>query len=176
MATPTPTPSQNLKFDNETFNKNFDLTHSRANKINNKIEEENLNKLNNTIDEKKIIDLSVSEIIINMFGCWISIFNDINNGNFKNILTKQHRLFYIGLTIFIIGILLFLFDYFLEPENKNNVNKESKSINETRNIYINKHYNNKIISTKEPVKEVVKSPVKEVIKSPVKEVIKSPIK
>jgi hypothetical protein len=152
MTTPTVTTAPN-NFNIDTFNKNFDSIHSRTNKINDKIEAENLDKLNNTEYEKQIIDLSISEIIINMFRCWISIFDDINNGNYKNLLTKKHRLFYIGLTIFIIGLLLYLFDYFMESDDKlnsksditnnktSNTAKTDNVINETRNIVINKYYN-----------------------------------
>lgn len=139
MATPTPS----NKFSNELFNKNFDIIHSRVIDMNNKKENETLDKLNNTEYEKEIMDLSISEIIINMFRCWISIFDDINDGNFKNLLTKKHRLFYIGLTIFIIGIILYLFNHFIETDDKV-LPKQSKSdnvVNEIRNITINKYYN-----------------------------------
>ena len=146
--TTTTAPTNNSNFNIDTFNKNFDIIHSRTNKINNKIENDTLDKLNNTEYEKEIIDLSLSEIIINMFSSWLSIFDDINKGKFKNLLTKKHRLFYIGLTIFIIGLSLYLFDFFIESDDKNNnkTNKtdnktDNKTVNETRNIVINKYYN-----------------------------------
>ena len=70
-----------------------------------KIIEDDPNKLNN------ISNLTINEILFNWLNAIISIFKDLFSLNFSNILTKENRLFYIGLTIILIGMIGYIINH-----------------------------------------------------------------
>ena len=53
-----------------------------------------------------LYNLTIKELFLNTINAWLGIIYDILNRRFENILTKEHRLSYIGLTLMIISIVL----------------------------------------------------------------------
>ena len=58
--------------------------------------------------DKNPSDMTTLEITNNLIQSWFDIIDDIMYGNFKNIFTKHNRLFFIGLTMIIFSIILFV--------------------------------------------------------------------
>ena len=76
-----------------------------------KLSEEEEKKLNN----KPFYQLSVLEIAIELKNTIFAIMDELLAGNFNmNILFKDNRMFYIGLTILIISIILYIYDYAID--------------------------------------------------------------
>lgn len=107
-------------FDVIEFNKRFEqekeLTKTRIKEL----EQERLNKLNVETKEKKITELTVVEILIGIKDAWFDLIDDLLQQRFSiNTFTKNNRLFYIGATIAIIAIILYLYELFTtEPMPK----------------------------------------------------------
>jgi hypothetical protein len=104
-------------------------------RINNKIQsKEKLEKLlehydDNTVAETPLYQKSIMELFIGLKNTWFDILDDILAGDFStNMITKNDRLFYIGLTIVIVALLLYIYNYFTEKEKIKLPDKEIKII------------------------------------------------
>lgn len=88
-------------------------------------EKSKLNKMNQTISEKKIHEMSILEIFIELKNTFFNILNDLIKLNFNSVETffqifyKKNRLFYIGLFLIIVTIIIYLF---IGDESKKNKN------------------------------------------------------
>jgi hypothetical protein len=109
------TPTGN--FDVGQFNKRFDNMIRREKIIDKNIDINKLNKLNDIIKQKPIYENSLMEIIYNTKTELFYILDDLLQQNISwNILTKNNRLFYIGITLIILSILFFI--CYIFSENK----------------------------------------------------------
>jgi hypothetical protein len=61
-------------------------------------------------NEENLSSLTLKDIINGIKITWIEIFNDIQMRNFDNFFFKKNRIFYIGITFILIGILLYIAD------------------------------------------------------------------
>ena len=131
------------EFDNKEFNKEFEY---KQNLNNNKIEDDNSIIIK---DKKRLHEMSIGEIMINMKNEIFSIIYEILSINFNSynsfikIFIIKNRLFYIGLFLIIICILLFLIDFLLKNNklknvvpniNNNNILNEMNNMNEMNKI------------------------------------------
>lgn len=99
------------KFDLGEFNKSFVSTAKEQKRLRKIKEEEELARLNNEIPPMKTIkDQTVGEIIINTKNTWFDLVDNLLNSNYNINLFENNRLFYIGLTILFVAIIMFLFD------------------------------------------------------------------
>jgi hypothetical protein len=72
-------------------------------------------------DIKSLYNLSVVEIGIGIKNTWFGILDDfLNKKKPLEIIMKDNRLFYVGLTIIILAIILFIINYFRNSESNNN--------------------------------------------------------
>ena len=70
-----------------------------------------------TTKYKPFYKLSMFEILINMKNTWFEIMDDITRTRVDSqILTKNNRLFYVGLTLLILAIIMFMYDYSQEED------------------------------------------------------------
>ena len=107
------------KFNLRAFNQEFEDDVTKNKIIQQKKDAETLNKLNNTVYKKPILDNNLFEILIGIKNTWFYLIDDLLNQKFnKNTFTKDNRLFYIGLTLFIFGLIIFLYNYLSEDESK----------------------------------------------------------
>jgi hypothetical protein len=98
------------KIDLKKFNKEFERRKDLTKKQSSENIKKRLGVLNKPKKIKKIYEQSIGEILINTKNAWISLLDDLINGNFNmSIFTTENRLFYIGLTIILISIILYLF-------------------------------------------------------------------
>lgn len=107
-------------FDSDKFNKEFVFKKERAT-IENKIKsQEKLNKLTEEAnkEEKSLYNLSVAELFIGIKNTWFGILDDLLAKKFEiETLTKNDRLFFIGLTIVVISTILYLYNFFATESN-----------------------------------------------------------
>jgi len=90
------------------------------------------------INNKPFYQLSILEITIELKNTIFGIMDDLLLGNFNmNILFKDNRMFYVGLTILIISIILYIYDYAIDGGNDplNKLMNGSSGIVEIRHIY-----------------------------------------
>lgn len=100
-------------FDNKKFNKAFNTTKDLINENNKEIDNYNLQNLNRVTISKPLYDYTIIEIFIGIKDSWFDLFDDLMTQKFSyDILTKNFRSFFIGLTCVIVGIILYLFNFF----------------------------------------------------------------
>ena len=83
---------------------------------------EKLNKENSTL-KTPLYSMSPYEILVNLKNIWFDILDDLHEGNISfNILLKDDRLFYVGLSLILFALLLYstyvLLDF--DESEKNN--------------------------------------------------------
>ena len=86
---------------------------------------------------KPFYKLNLLEMVIELKNTWFAILDELLAGNFSmSILIKNNRLFYVGLTILIISIILYIYDYAIDNNDplKNLLNGGSGVV-EIRHIY-----------------------------------------
>jgi hypothetical protein len=110
---------KSTKMDLEDFNKEFVFKKEQA-EIQNKIKsQEKIDKLTAAAnkDIKSLYNLSVAELVIGIKDTWFGILDDILAQKIElQTLTKENRLFFMGLTIIFIATVLYLYNFFLEEK------------------------------------------------------------
>ena len=98
------------KFDAMQFNKDFEAVKAETKQINDEKINKRLNDLNYQDKVIKIKDLSMTNIFIGIKDSWFELLDELLDHNFSiTTFTKNNRLFYLGITIFIIASLLYLY-------------------------------------------------------------------
>lgn len=111
--------SPSKKFDVQEFNKQFELDKEQRKLIAQEKDLQKLRQLNETIVEKKLYENTVSDIIIGIKNSWFNLLDDLLEQKFSiSIFTRENRLFYIGITLIIMGLLIYLYNFFLEDGNE----------------------------------------------------------
>lgn len=125
-------PNGNLDIDR--FTRDFDQYKEKRKEIMNNSIQDKIEKLNNPNPNPKIppYELPLGTIIVNMKKSVLNIFDDLINFNFNwNTLTRDDNLFYLGLFLIIVGILICLIIFLINGNNSNEIN-EPKKIYEVR--------------------------------------------
>jgi len=124
------TPQEEKKFDVAKFNKEFEMQkESEKEKIKQK-EEEKLRELNKVQGKKKLYQLTLYDIAIGIKTSLFELLDDLLEQRWSiDILTKNDRLFFIGITIFIIAIILYIYNMLTEWDDN------PKVVTETHHIY-----------------------------------------
>jgi hypothetical protein len=105
------------KFDLAAFNKGFDKYAEQEKERIKKLEEERLKLLNAAPKEKEIYELSIYEILVGVKNSWFGVLDDLLEQRFSwTIITKNNRMFFIGLTFIIITILLYIYSVLTEDD------------------------------------------------------------
>ena len=107
----------NNEFNINKFNKEFEETQTEENI------EDDLTELNKEITKKKLHDIRLGSILSNMkeevFGTLYDMLSFNYENSYSEIFTKNNRLFYIGLFLIMICIILYLISYlFYYPKPK----------------------------------------------------------
>jgi len=102
------------KFDIDRFNRDFDQYRDKRKEESREILNRKLEELNKPPDVTPPYDLSVGQIMINMKDATFNVMDDIINFKFTSeVLLKQNRLFYIGLLLIIIALILYAYMIFM---------------------------------------------------------------
>jgi hypothetical protein len=115
------------KFDIQQFNKNFKKKIEQSKEENKILERNRLERLNKQEIERKPYQLSVAEILIAIKDSWFGVIDDLLQRQFYiETFIKKNRMFYIGLTIVIIAIIIYLYDTFIDNSiNYNNIDSSN---------------------------------------------------
>lgn len=107
------------KFNLGRFNKEFDRNKEIAAKNQDIKDAVKLSELSREDKKVSLYDLSIYQILINTKNAWFNFLDDILDRRFQlDTLTKENRLFYIGLTLLVIAIILYI--YFMIVDDKSN--------------------------------------------------------
>jgi hypothetical protein len=129
----------NKKFDIHEFNKNFDKYKEGLKQDQSLKEADRLAELNKAPLPKKFYEFNMIELLIGIKDTWFEILDDMLSLRFRSdILTKNNRAFFIGLTILIICLIVYIFNIFSNDDEI----KEQKNITEIHNFYYNKLIDN----------------------------------
>ena len=97
----------NTDFDSEQFNKDFDKNIKLQQEENNLKKLQKLNELNKEQEKPKLYEQSVRDTLIKMKDIVYELLDDILQGRFnKNTLTKNNRMYYVGIFLLIVVMLL----------------------------------------------------------------------
>lgn len=103
------------RFDVKEFNKVYNEYVSKKRESVLEQEERRLDRLNNMKEYVPLAGQSVGKHIINIKDTWFNILDDILQFRFNSsVFIKEQRLFYIGLTILIITISLYIYQILLD--------------------------------------------------------------
>ncbi len=106
-------------FNANKFNAEFELEKDITTYNGNNNAQLRLNKLNTEYYSTPLRDYTIYGMARGLFDTWMGIMNDLLNLNItEDILTKNNRLFFIGLTFIIAGIIAYLY-YFFKDELEN---------------------------------------------------------
>lgn len=107
----------NSKLFNDKYKSYIDDVKKRNQDVKNLIDTDNIN-INNEIKYKPFYQLNLLEITLELKNTLFAILDDILLGNMSlDIILKENRLFYVGLTILIIAIILYIYDYAINPSD-----------------------------------------------------------
>jgi len=104
------------EFDPNKFNAEFENEKQKIKEQNQMLDQEALDRLaNNNINKLKIYELSIGELLIGIKNTWFGIIDDILDKKFKaSTFVQNYRLFYIGLTFLLIGIIMHMYNILIE--------------------------------------------------------------
>ncbi len=133
---PTSEFSTDDKFDINKFNTSFDKS-KEDNKLTNKENDaEILQKLNSFTDSKPLYKNTISEIIIGIKNTWFYLLDDLLEQKFTfDTFTKENRLFYIGITLMCISIILYFYNFFTSNDEDISAQKSNEKIIEKYYFY-----------------------------------------
>ncbi len=120
--------SKSKEDENKKFNLQFDKLKADSKEKYKKNQEDRLLKLNseaNIPSDVPFYKKNIGQLFIGIKDTWFEILDDILDKQFSlKIFTKGNRLFFIGLTICIIGFILVLYDMFMNPSEDNTEKKK----------------------------------------------------
>ena len=102
------------------INNKFEKHKENVSTQNSELEKQRLYELNKNIENKKIYNYTLLELLIGIKDTWFYLFDDLLQKKFySETLTKDNRLFFIGLTITLFVIIIYLYDIIFDNTNKN---------------------------------------------------------
>lgn len=107
----------NNRFDLGKFNVVFDVNREITNRNQRVKDLQKLNELSRIETVKSLYDLNISQILINTKNTWFGLLDDLLDKRFElDTFTKDNRIFYIGLTIFFVAVILYLYNMIVEED------------------------------------------------------------
>lgn len=132
------------KFDLAQFNKKFDDAKKKMQLVRDESDQEQLSKLNNVAITKPLTSYSIGELMIGIKDTWFDTIDDILHFNItSDLMSKNNRLFFFGLTFLIIFVFLYLFDLIIGKSHSSDNNSINNSDNDSGNTNIKQLFNMK---------------------------------
>ena len=99
-------------FDSAAFNNAFEEQKAKTRKLEGELIKNKLDIMNNTGNtKKKIYDMSVLDVLIGIKDTWFNLIDDLLNKNISmSTFTKDNNLFYLGITIMIITLVIYIYN------------------------------------------------------------------
>ena len=115
------------KFDIDKFNREFDQYKIKRKEETKEKLQQKLDELNKPIEETPPYNLSIGEIAINTKDAIFNIIDDLLSFKFSwLILTRDHRLFYLGIFLIVVSLIVYLYSFFMSTEQKEIIIKLQK--------------------------------------------------
>lgn len=128
------TPSDTKKFDLGRFNKEFERNKEITLESQRLKDLDKLNALAQETERVSLYDLSLLQIIVNAKDSWFNLLDDLLDQRFElSTFTKDNRLFYIGLTIIVFAIILYLYT---------TISADGSNTNSDKNVQVVYHVHN----------------------------------
>jgi hypothetical protein len=116
------------KFDSKKFNSSFEESKNKTSQLNKKVAQQNLDKLNKQSNTKKEVPLSkvtIGELLVNTKDAWLDIITELYSFNFQlDIFTRNNRMFYIGVSVIIMVVLVYITSIIFSPDDESNNNSK----------------------------------------------------
>lgn len=117
------------QFDINEFNRIFEKEKIKIKKEIIQHENDKLSNLNEQQKDKSLLEMNLQNIIIEIKNTWLDLINDLLQQKYGfDTFTKQNRLFFIGLTIMIIGLILFIYYLLVNDEPLQILHQDNKPI------------------------------------------------
>jgi hypothetical protein len=115
------------------FNKTFEEQKDKTKKLEGELTKNKLDIMNETANnKKKLYDMSVLDIMIGIKDTWFNIIDDLLNKNISiSTFTKDNNLFYIGITILIITLAIYIYNVLFNKDNS----EKNENIQKIYHIY-----------------------------------------
>ena len=116
--------NQDDKFDIDKFNRNFDQYKIKRKDDMQENIQKKLDELNRPVVETPPYKLSMGEIAINTKDAIFNIIDDLLSFKFSwDVITKEHRLFYLGVFLITISLIIYLYRFFMDDVVNDNSGK-----------------------------------------------------
>lgn len=107
------------RFEVDRFNRDFEQYAERRREVMDKKIKEKLDELNQPEPEPPIYDLPVGDILINTKDGLFNMLDDLLQFNFSwETFTKDNRLFFIGLTLVLIALFVYVYSMFVDTPTR----------------------------------------------------------
>ena len=116
-------------FDINKFNAEFEMRHQHDLLVAQENDTYTLNQLNNL--QYKSNRRSFNDHMSGIKNTWFNVGKDMSHGHYRGITSKENRLFYIGVTLIIIAVLLYLLDGIFRSDSYDTYEKANIVINNT---------------------------------------------
>ena len=125
--------SQN--FNLKQFNLDFEEELKRKNELRAEREEGTLNNLNSTISDTNVLNMSIADMLIGIKDTWFGLMDDLLAMRFEvATVTKNNRLFFVGLSVIICVVLVYIINYLSNLGDSHHKNEKIIKI-----YHINQH-------------------------------------
>lgn len=133
----------NGKFDIGKFNDAFDQQKADQKEATKNNDEYKLRLLNSDVAPKSLYESTVSDILYGVKNTWFFLLDDLLQQKFTiYTFTRDNRLFFIGITLIVIALIVYLYNYFSEDEDDND---DFEKYKEVKNL-IKQYEHNKFVS------------------------------
>jgi hypothetical protein len=120
------------KFNLAQFNKEFENQKDLNKEYQADVDLNRLNKLSSVEIKTSLYDLSILDILVNTKNTWFNLMDDLLEQRFElATITKENRMFYIGVTILLFSIILYIY-YIMSDEGDKT---QTTSIKKVYHIY-----------------------------------------
>lgn len=126
------------QFDVQDFNKKFNEDKAKRKEESKQRELDKLAELNKPVREKRLLEMNFADILIGIKDSWFGILDDLLQQKCTfDTFTKHNRLFFVGLTLMLIGSIVFMYDLLVDDSED--------TLQKDKNI-IEKHYIYQVVS------------------------------
>jgi hypothetical protein len=117
-------------FDLAGFNKAFDEQKDQTKKLEVELIKNKLDIMNEkNKNKKRLYDMSILDIMIGIKDTWFNLIDDLLNKNISmHTFTKDNNLFYLGITILIITLVIYIYNTLFTRDIKMNENENIQKI------------------------------------------------
>lgn len=117
------------QFDVQDFNKKFNEDKAKRKEESKQRELDKLAELNKPVREKRLLEMNFADILIGIKDSWFGILDDLLQQKYTfDTFTKHNRLFFVGLTLILIGLIVFVYNFLVDDPEEEKLQKDKNTI------------------------------------------------